>query len=179
MAQKALPHLKIELFDSGTAAGGESLLVLAASQGIQQGLSLAELTGLVNRVAPGIRVVAFLDTLHYLAKGGRIPKMAAWAVSILNIKPVMELYHGEVHLVARPRSRSKATQRLLGILRKEAGPNPVHVNVMHANVPQEAEALKVRAAREFRCRTLLVSEFTPAMVVHTGPGLLGFAFYVE
>jgi fatty acid-binding protein DegV len=60
-----------------------------------------------------------------------------------------------------------------------AGPGPLHAAVMHADVPEEAERLRRRVESEFACAELFVSEFSPVMGAHTGPGLLGVAFWTE
>ncbi len=50
---------------------------------------------------------------------------------------------------------------------------------MHADSPDEALALKDRIASQFECREIFITEFTPVMGAHTGPGLIGIAFYGE
>ena len=56
---------------------------------------------------------------------------------------------------------------------------PVHVNVMHANVPAEAEMLRMQIESQFECVELYVTDFAPAMSVQAGPGVLALAFYSE
>jgi fatty acid-binding protein DegV len=64
-------------------------------------------------------------------------------------------------------------------MREKSGERPLHVNLMHAGVPQEAEEFKDRIFKEFNCTELYVTEFSPVMGAHTGPGLVGFAFYSD
>jgi len=73
----------------------------------------------------------------------------------------------------------RAVQRLVEIMRERTQGKPVHVNLMHANAPEEADKLKSQVMAEFDCAELFVTEFTPVMGAHTGPGLLGVAFYGE
>ena len=82
-------------------------------------------------------------------------------------------------MLEKPRSRPKATQRLLDIMRQRTGRKPVIVNVMEAGAVQDAQALAQRIQCDFNCRELFNSQFTPVMGLHTGPGLLGVAFYVD
>jgi len=133
----------------------------------------------VNRLIPRVNLIAFLDTLAYLGRGGRVRKFEAWAGSLLSIKPLTELRLGEARMLERPRSRAKATERLLDIMRQRVGPRPVLVNVMEAAAVKDAQALSIRIQADFNCRELFISQFTPVMGLHTGPGLLGTAFYVE
>jgi DegV family protein with EDD domain len=124
-----------------------------------------------------VSLIAFVDTLEYLVKSGRAGKLQAWTGSKLNIKPVMELNLGEARLLDKPRSRKKATQRLLDIMRQQTGGDPAVVNVMHAAAAADAQDLCRRVKDEFDCQEVFISEFTPVMGAHTGPGLLGLAFH--
>ena len=77
-----------------------------------------------------------------------------------------------------PRSRQKAMERMLDIMRQRVGQEPVLANVMQADEEEDAQVLLSRIEAEFNCKELFVSQFTPVMGAHTGPGLLGVAFYV-
>ena len=70
-------------------------------------------------------------------------------------------------------------EKITGVAAEQIKTSSVHINVMHANVPDEAEKLKNQVLSRFDCAELLISEFTPVMGVHTGPGVVGFAFYSE
>ncbi|MFQ5860451.1 MAG: DegV family protein [Dehalococcoidia bacterium] len=178
-ASSLLPGVPIRVMDTRTAAGAEGFLVLEAARAAQRGEELEQAAQRVEALIPRLRLYAFLDTLHYLWKGGRIPKIAAWAGSLLGVKPLMELRLGEARLLEKPRSRSKAMERLIALTKRDVGDQPLHGNVMHANALADAEALSQWMRRELNCVELLISEFTPVMGTHTGPGLLGIAFYCE
>jgi len=64
-------------------------------------------------------------------------------------------------------------------MKERVGDKPVHVNVQHTNVLEQAEGLKERVASEFNCVELLLTDFTMVMGTHTGPGLLVLAFYTD
>jgi len=68
---------------------------------------------------------------------------------------------------------------MLQAMAEQVDGRPVHAAVLHADAAQEAEALKQRLAKQFNCVELYVTEFTPVMGAHTGPGLLGIAFYTD
>ena len=82
-------------------------------------------------------------------------------------------------MLERPRSRAKAIERLLANMKIRAGGLPLRVNVMEADSLADARSLSLRIQSEFTCRELVLSQFTPVMGLHTGPGLLGVAFYVD
>ena len=177
MVQDNLDDTRIEVVDSGTAAGGAGLLALAAADWACQGLGVDDVSRRVRSLIPRIALVAFLDTLEYLQRGGRIGRVPAWAGGLLNIKPVAELRMGQTSLVAKPRGRARATERLLAFLRERVGGRPIRVNVMEADAPEDADGLLHRIQAEFDCQQAFTSQFTPVMGAHTGPGLLGIAFH--
>ena len=181
MAKKEFPGITLKVLDCGTAAGAQGLLVMAAARAAASGESLSRIIEIARALMPRVHLVAFIDTLYYLAKGGRVPEVAAWASSLLKIKPVVELLPlGEgVVSVGRVRARSRATERLVEVLRERTSNKPIHVMVMHTNVLMEAERLKEWIASEFNCLENYVVDFTPVMGCHTGPGLLGIAFYTD
>ena len=179
MTLEALPEANIEVIDTRTAAGGLGLVVLAAARAAARNANLAQVKAEALRVMRGVNLIAFLDTLQYLSKGGRIPRIAAWAGSALKLKPMMELNQGEIRPLGRPRTRQRAIERLLAIVRDQVDGAPMRANVMHAVALDDALILKERLLLEFNCVEVVVSEFTPAMGTHTGPGLLGIAFHRE
>ncbi len=81
--------------------------------------------------------------------------------------------------VARPRTKAKAVSRLLEIMAERVGDSPVHVIVHHADELEGGEKLKAEIASRFDCVELHLTEFTPGMGVHAGPGVLGITFYAE
>ena len=179
LANGRLAGIKVQVVDSRAAAGASGLIALAAARWAAAGDTLDQVIGKVNWLIPRVNLIAFLDTLAYLGRGGRVRKFEAWAGSLLSIKPLTELRLGEARMLEKPRSRAKATERLLDIMRQRVGSRSVLVNVMEAAAAKDAQALSIRIQADFNCRELFISQFTPVMGLHTGPGLLGTAFYVE
>jgi DegV family protein with EDD domain len=99
--------------------------------------------------------------------------------SALQIRPILYLVDGQVQSFSRPRTRRQAIRRMLKMMAERVADRPVHAAVMHAGAAEEAEDLGQRVAEGFDCIELYVTEFTPVMGAHTGPGLLGIAFYVD
>lgn len=116
-----------------------------------------------------------------LAKGGRIGTAQAWAASALSIKPILEVstISGYTEPVERVRTKRRAVQRLLEIVRERVGEAPLHGIVHHSGVPSEGEDLKARASAEFDCLELYLTPLTPVVGTHVGPGAVGLAFYAE
>ena len=178
MARKSLPDVEIEVLDCGTAAAAEGLIVLAAAREAAQGKELAEVMAKARDVMERVNLFAALDTLYYLVKGGRVPKAAALASSLLKIKPVFTINHSDAHPVTNPRTIKGAINRILKLMEERvARGQPLHVAVMHADAPDKALDISKRITAQFDCEELFITEFTPVMGVHTGPGLIGVAFY--
>ena len=128
---------------------------------------------------PGVKFVAALDTLRYLVKGGRAPKVAGLFGDLIQMKPIIGMLNlsGEVEMVAKVRTKRKALVRMVEVAKKYLDPDkPAHVIVQYADVIEEGERLKELVTSEFNCEELYMTEFTPVMCVHTGP-LVGLAFY--
>jgi len=177
LAESILPGVAIRVLDSGTAAAAQGLVVLSAAREAGRGSGLAEVTERARQVAAGVRLVAMVDTLDYLVRGGHVPRAAAWASSLFRIKPILTLNDGDVHPLARIRTAPRAIDRMLAILEERAFKRPLHVAVMHADALENALALKERIAAAFIPAELFITEFTPVMGAHIGPGLIGVAFY--
>ena len=177
--RQTLPQVQVRLLDSQAAAGAAGLIVLAAARAAADNCDLDEVTRQAEDLIPQVQLLALLDTLHHLEGRGKVDKVRAWAASALGIKPIIELRSGQPRLVERPRSRSRGIDRLVAIMKARVGDSSLHVNLMEADAPEEAEALRHRVEQEFHPRELFVSEFTPVMGAHTGPGLLGLAFYTD
>jgi DegV family protein with EDD domain len=179
LANKAIPLTDIKVLDSQTATGAEGFVAIAAARAATNGDSIDQVILAAEKIRSRVHMVAMLDTMYYLAKGGRIPKAAAWAGSLLRVKPILQIKpdDGEVSLLDKPRTRRKGIERLMEILRKRVGDEQLHINIQHANSLDEAEKLRERVVLEFDWSEVYVTDFTPVMGTHTGPGLIGLSFY--
>jgi DegV family protein with EDD domain len=170
---------QVRVFDSGTAASSQALMTLAAARAATAGASIDEVEAVARKVAANVRLVAMLDTLKYIHRSGRVPKIAMWATSALNIKPVMEYSAGNVGPIARPISVSKAIERIQKEMRNNLSGEIAHVNIMHAGALDRAEYLKNWVSAKINCAELFITQFHPFMGAHTGPGLVGASWWAE
>jgi DegV family protein with EDD domain len=178
-ARDELPQNSIEVVDSKTATAAEGFVALAAARAAEAGKSLAEVVEVAEAVRDKVCVVALMDTIRYVYRSGRIPKIAAKAGSMLNIKPVLAISSGSVRFKGAVRNREHGVERVIKITRDRVGQRPVHMAVMHAYAPDDAEKLKERVSAEFNCAELWITEFSPVMGYACGTGTLGLAFYPE
>ena len=140
---------------------------------------LARVEARALEVRERVRLLAYVDTLYYLWKGGRVPGIAHAGASLLNLKPVFELSGSEVRSLARPRTARRARGRMLELMAERVGEARVRAAVMHADAGGEAEILRDGVRERFDCAELFVTEFTPVMGAHIGPGMVGVAFWAE
>jgi len=178
-AKAEFPQTSIEVLDSQTATAAEGFIVLAAARAAEEGKSLAEVVKAAEEMRAKVSLIAFLDTIRHVYRSGRIPKIAALAGSMLNIRPVLTISSGEVCFKGAVRSREHGIEKILKIMRDKVGQAPVHVAVMHAYALDDAQRLKERVSSEFNCAELWITGFSPVMGYATGTGTLGLAFYKE
>ena len=177
IARDTLNNVIIEVMECATAAAGQGLVALAAARAAELGEPMAEVKKIAGEIMSRVNLYAVLDTLRYLARSGRVPQAAAMVNSILSIKPVFTLNNADPHTVALPRTMQSAMDRMLKLMEGAAAGQKLHVAVMHADVPEQAANFKNRIASRFDCEEIFITEFTPVMGAHTGPGLIGVAFY--
>jgi fatty acid kinase fatty acid binding subunit len=179
LASQLIDGVPIHVVDSRSATMAQGFVVLEAARAAAAGADLEAVIARAEEVAAKVQLFATLETLEYLHRGGRIGGAAALLGSALQIKPILYLVDGQVQPFAKPRTRHKAIQCMLQSMEEQVGDRPIHAAVMHAGAAEEAEDLRQQVAERFVCIEMYVTEFTPVMGAHTGPGLLGVAFYVD
>ena len=178
-AKTELPATSIEVLDSQNVTATEGFVALAGARAAAEGKDLAELVRVAEEVRDKVTFLAFLDTIRYVYRTGRIPKVAATVGSILKIRPILTSSSGLIRFIGAVRNKERGIDRLLQLMRNKVGQSTVHVAVMHAYAPDDAEMLKDRISSEFNCAELWVTEFSPVMGYATGTGTLALAFYKD
>ncbi|GAA4187657.1 DegV family protein [Microbispora amethystogenes] len=164
----------VQVVDSRSIAMGLGLAVLAAARAAGAGAPAAEVAAVASRTAAASDTVFYVDTLEYLRRGGRIGRVANLLGSALSIKPLLRLADGEITVLEKVRTASRALARLEDLVVEEAGERPVDVAVQHLMAAERAEALmKGLTARLPRLVRMWVVEIGPVLGAHTGPGVLG------
>jgi DegV family protein with EDD domain len=174
-ALETFDKVPVRVIDTQSASMGLGFAVLAAAREADKGASLDEIENAARAAAEGSRIIFVVDTLDFLHRGGRIGGAKKLMGSVLNIKPVLHLNEGSVDALESVRTKSKAVSRMLDLIAEHADGKPVRAAVIHAGSVDEAEAIKTRLDGMLPCEELLVTDLSPAISVHTGPGTVGVA----
>lgn len=182
-ASEIVPETPVQVVDTYTAMLAQGFIVLEAAKAAEEGLSLQEIADTARNAVPKTNIFWAMDTLDYMRRGGRVSLPQAVLASWLKVKPILsiETEDGKVHPLERTRTKPKAMDKLLEIMeqrvKKDGG--PLHIGVVHGDIPDEAERLKQRILERFKPVEVLTNEITPVIGTHLGPGAIGMALYQE
>ena len=179
IAKTEAPHADIRLLDSRNAAMAQGFVVLEAARAAAAGATIDEVAAHAEAMTGRVTLLAMLDTLSYLARSGRVPRAAAWAAGMLQVKPIVRFSAAGIKLVARTRTRQRALDRMVNILAEQTAGRPTHLAVHHANAPSDADRLLAAVRQRLDIVESCTTEFTQVMGVHTGPGLVAFAWWCD
>jgi len=176
--------LPVEIVDSGTAAGGQALVALAAAQQARAGAGLAEVAKAARDAAAKVRLVGCMRSLDRLVASGRVPEIAGVATRRLGVWPMFELSAGRIRPLRPARSAVSAIDRIADMCgrgateRSRSGGEDVvaDVIVLDSGLPDAAVKLLARVRERARTGYELSTPFGSAMTVHTGTGVLGLAW---
>jgi DegV family protein with EDD domain len=155
---------------------GSGFSAIRAGELIEKGLPFAEVCRQVQEAALHTKLFFCVSTLEYLVKGGRIGLVAGMLGTLLDLKPVISCNEdGIYYTVARARGRKKSLELALEkAVEAAAGAAEYNITVMHGAAKEEADALLAALKERLpKARIVIEGQITPALVVHTGPGLIG------
>lgn len=172
------PKLKFHFIDTKNIGIGAGMQVMLAAELVQQGLASEAIVPLLEESAKKSKVFFVLDTLEYLSKGGRIGKVSAILGSLLKLRPVISCnLDGIYDTVAKVRGSANALAKTISIAAEEAGKHArFAVAVAHGSaVEQAAKVMAELKSLLPRCERFISTDISPALGVHTGPGIIGIA----
>ena len=172
---------RVRVIDSETASAAIAMLGLAIQRRLARGTSDEEIDRLVDRYRRDARLLFTVETLEFLARGGRIGRARAWAGELLNVKPILTIEGGEVVPVKRVRGNRKAFMEFVQAFESGSSPSRgLRVGIAHADAPGRAEALK-ELVRRTRPHAQLehVATLGPVLGAHAGPGTVGFFWFAD
>jgi DegV family protein with EDD domain len=170
---------RVRVVDTESASAGIAMLALAIQRRLDEGTTGEEIGALIERFKRDARLIFTVDTLEYLAKGGRIGRARALAGELLNIKPILTIQEGEIVPVKRVRGNQKAFIEFVRTFEEgtEDGPS-LRVGIAHADAPERVEALREMVARTRPSGQIeVVTMLGPVVGTHAGPGTVGFFWW--
>jgi DegV family protein with EDD domain len=174
--EQAKPEVEVSIWDTLTLSGGERFQVIAAALAAKAGWALQAIQDRLGKIRSKTEVIYTLDTLEYLARGGRIGRVKAIAGALLNLKPVIRVdTDGKYSTVTTVRTIGKSIQAITDHLYSLYGSTPLWVTVLHGRFAEKAEILKSELTAKLNIAKLEVMRISPVLGVHTGPGIVGAA----
>ncbi len=175
LGAKDLLNATIHHWDTMTLSGGERFQVLAAALMAGAGHSKEAIVERLEKIRANTEVIYTLETLAYLAKGGRIGRVQALAGMLLQIKPIIHVdpADGKYSTVGKERTIPKALNQIADYLKMRYGSTSVWVSVMHGQVQDQAELLGRILQEKLNVAKFETLRISPVLGVHTGPGIVG------
>jgi DegV family protein with EDD domain len=172
---------RVRPVDTGSASLGIALLALGVQRRLEVGTTDEELEAVFDRYRQGVGLVFTVDTLDYLARGGRIGRASAWAGEILSIKPILTISGGEIVPIKRVRGGRKAFQEFQRRFEEATtDSSSLRVGIAHADAPQRERELR-KMVRDVRpsAEIDVSGALGPVVGTHTGPGAVGFFWWED
>lgn len=174
--------LPMRVIDTKNIGIGSGLSVIKAAQWVKEGFTFSDLIGKVEKIIETTKVYFVLSTLEYLQKGGRIGKVSAFVGQTLDLKPIITCNDEGIYTtVAKVRGRKGSLTRIKEIACAYAQDGAsVNIAFAHGNAMEELEKIREDVlTRLTNIKDAYVGPVSPALGVHTGPGLIGIAVQIE
>jgi DegV family protein with EDD domain len=172
---------RIRIVDSDTASAAIAMVGLAVQRRLERGTTDEEIDELVARFRRENALLFTVETLEFLARGGRIGRARAFAGQVLNVKPILTIQDGEVVPLKRVRGNQKAFMEFVRAFREDSPEGPgLRVGIAHADAPERAEALAEMVRRERPEAEIELTTTLGAVIgTHAGPGTVGFFWFYD
>jgi len=179
IAAQEFPGVDIRVVDTQTISCNLGSLVLVADDLSKAGKSADEIVACLNDLIPRGRLYFVVDTLEYLAKGGRIGGAKKLLAELLEIKPILQVNNGQVESFEQQRTKRRALARLIEVVTESCkGGEEAHLCVIQVEAEKEAQALADELQSKVPVSQIPIYELPPAIVVHAGPKTMGAGFFV-
>jgi len=180
LLKEEYPQSRVLAFDSKTCAGAEGMIALEMAKQAARGKGLDELAGLAAAMRKKTGGVLMLDTVGYTYRTGRMTKTEAIEAAKSNIKPVNRMSDaGIIEFATLVTDRLEGLKKMIEVVKKDAGTDALHFMVSHADAPDTAQLLVDLLKKEFKCLSMIVSDYSPVMGYSTGPGAIFVGFHPE
>ncbi|PWH15151.1 MAG: hypothetical protein DDG58_11750 [Ardenticatenia bacterium] len=178
IAAAQFPQLHIHVLDTLQVAMVHGWAAVEAARAAQNGAGIEEVLATAQRISQMGCMLKTADTLRYLYLGGRIGRAKHLFGTLLNVKPIITMEEGIIVPAGTARSISHAMSKMIDLMaQRGAAKTPIKVAITHAAAHERAAALLKLVLAAFECVEVLVTQLSPALGVHTGPGCVGVNFF--
>jgi DegV family protein with EDD domain len=179
-AAQEFPQVDIRVVDTQTISCNLGSLVLLADDMAKAGESADAIVAKLNDLIPRGRIYFLVDTLEYLAKGGRIGGAKRLLAELLEIKPILQMKDGQVESFEQQRTKKRALARLVEVTAEKCpGGEAAHLCVIQVEAENEAQSLAAELKSRVGVPQIPIYELPPAIVVHAGPKAMGVGFFMK
>lgn len=178
-AAQEFPDVDVRVVDTQTISCNLGSLVLLADDMAKVGKSASQIVAKLEDMIPRGRIYFLVDTLEYLAKGGRIGGAKRLVAELLEIKPILQIKDGQVESFEQQRTKKRALARLVEITKEQcSGGAESHLCVLQVEAEKESQALVEELKSTIPVAEIPIYELPPAILVHAGPRAMGIGFFV-
>lgn len=177
MGAEQIKEKCVHVVDSMTLSGGQRFQVLAAVKASRKGWNLDAILERLEKIRASTEVIFTLETLEYLARGGRIGRAQALLGSVLKIKPVIHVdkADGKYSTIGKTRTIPAALETITDYLHQIYADEELWVSIMHGRMSTDATSLSEGISARLNVKKLEILRISPVLGVHTGPGIVGAA----
>jgi DegV family protein with EDD domain len=177
-AAQEFPGLDVRVIDSLTVSCNLGSMVLVADGMAKAGAPADEIEARIREMIPRGRIYFVVDTLEYLARGGRIGGAKKLLAELLEIKPILTIREGQVEPFEQQRTKKRALARLAEVAAEDCpGNTESYLSVLQVDAQQEAQAFVAELKGRISVAEIPIYELPPAIVVHGGPKTMGVGFF--
>ncbi len=180
MFRERHPDVQVEVIDTLQVAMSQGWVAIEAARAAMRDVAFEDIIEHAHAVAERGTMIQTADSLRYLHMGGRIGRAQHLLGSLLNIKPLIGMQDGEIVALGTARSRLKAYRRMVDLMQQKIGEGTrIKAAFTHVTARDQLEQLKEMVTARFECSEIIVTELSPALAVHSGPGTVGVSFVPE
>jgi DegV family protein with EDD domain len=169
--------IPVKVFDSLGGSAGLGYMCIEAARLVEAGASLPDIVKRLEYMRREINIFLTLAELRFAQMSGRVGRLQGTLASLLNVKPIIVLEDGINDARERVRTRRRAVERMLELTAECVGDSPVNLGIMHAEVLEEAQALRTQAQEILNCQESYINDLALGLAVQFGPGTLGIVTY--
>lgn len=164
-------------FDSFSGSAAIGMMCREARLLERAGATLEKIIARLEQIRREVRIALTLDTLTYARMSGRIGALQAALASLMNVKPIVILHEGLLEMSERVRTRRRALERVIELIRESFGGQELNMAVVQARDPEAGRVLQEEAQKRFNIREMIMTDLSISVAANLGPGTVGLVAY--